>query len=114
MGERFQEEFKKLAPEEQEAYEKKRKEQYDAWEVEVKAFMAQDTWKEYMKEAKKFKVPVKTFLFEKKKTIKTLGGGAAKKPVTKKPAAAYKLFAQEKKTEEVDNEKLEAMWSALD
>lgn len=113
-------EFKQLDQASKDAYEALKREKVKEWEVECKAFMAQERWKEYIAEAKALKLPVKNLLRRKKQAIKKLANGARLVPIPerpesypKKPPGAYALFVKDKRGE-VEVGKLGELWSGLD
>jgi len=102
-------------------YETRRKEKFGEWKVEVEAFMKEETWQEYLKEARRLKVPIKSLLQDKKKQVKFLKTGMRFIPLPSKPETipqrppnAYKLFVKAKKQETSELEKIDEMWKALD
>jgi len=118
---RFKADFDKLAKPVQKEYDNRRKEKFAAWKEEVKAFIAQEHWQEYLKEAKRLKLPVQQLLQDKKATLKKLKNGMRlvtlpSKPDTMpvRPPDAYKLFVREKKKDISEPEKIDEMWKQLD
>merc|ERR1719221_2437075 len=101
-------------------YEATRKERIAAWKVEVQEFMAKEVWQEYLKEAKRLKIPIKQLLQDKKQ-VKKLKNGMRFIPLPEKPETiptrppnAYKIFVKEKRKEIDDPEKIIALWKELD
>lgn len=98
-----------------------RKERFAKWKEDCKEFMANDTWKEYLSECKKLKVPVQSILKDKKKILRKLKNGMAILPLPSKPEgfptrppSAVRLFAKEKLSEIKDKAEIPKMWEALD
>jgi len=98
-----------------------RKERHVKWKEDCKEFMANDTWKEYLAECKKLKVPVESILKEKKKILRKLKNGMAILPLPSKPDGfparppnAVRLFARDKLSEIKDKAEIPKMWEALD
>merc|ERR1712085_191922 len=84
-------------------YETRRKDLLQAYEGEVKQYMQTDHWQEYIKEAKRMKIPVKSLLMHKKKVIKKLQKGMKPQPSSivlpskpfsypSKPKSAIQIF----------------------
>lgn len=118
---KFKKDWDKLDKDVKAEYEVKRKERVKAWEGEVKTFMEKEVWQEYLKEARRLKIPVKQLLSNKKQSIKKLANGMRfvalpDKPETipQKPPNAYKLFLREKKKDLDDPEKIVSMWKEMD
>mmetsp|Transcript_34778 Transcript_34778/g.79742 ORF Transcript_34778/g.79742 Transcript_34778/m.79742 type:complete len:1127 (+) Transcript_34778:19-3399(+) len=80
-------EFTKLEKDVKQEYEAKAAEQKKEYEANVKRFMETDTWKEYVKEARRFKIQPRALLADKKNIIKRLKGGAKEKT----PAVMFPL-----------------------
>mmetsp|Transcript_117715 Transcript_117715/g.293498 ORF Transcript_117715/g.293498 Transcript_117715/m.293498 type:complete len:1229 (-) Transcript_117715:61-3747(-) len=117
----FQKEWEKLDQQAKSTYETAFKEKIKTWQEDVKAFMAQDSWKEYVAEAKRLKVPIKNFLTQKTKALKQLGTGTSSSSMPAKPSGmpskppdAFKLFLKEKKGEIDQVEQITGMWQQLD
>eukprot|EP00932_Pfiesteria_piscicida_P015268 SRR837773.2731.p1 GENE.SRR837773.2731~~SRR837773.2731.p1 ORF type:complete len:774 (-),score=319.63 SRR837773.2731:248-2569(-) len=118
---KFKVEWKKLDRSIQGEYDQKMKDRTAAWKEEVKAFCEEALWKEYLAEAKRLRVPIKTLLTNKNKAISRLKNGMRWTPMPdkpddmpSKPPSAKRLFFREKKPEEPDIEKLAQMWEELD
>jgi len=118
---KFQEEWKKLDKEVKLEFDVRRKEKIQEWKDQVKEFCEQELWKEYLTEAKRLRVPIKTLLSDKKNALKRLKNGMRvvslpEKPedMPSKPPNAFKLFLKEKKQETSDLEKIREMWNELD
>jgi len=119
----FQGEWSKLNAGVKEAYEEKRKEHLRNYEEEVRKFMAGEKWTEYVKEAKRMKIPIRSLLLHKKKVIQKLKDGKPNpnsielpsKPEAypAKPQSAMQIFvAEKKKTVELVAD-ISGMWSKL-
>lgn len=112
--------FDKLDKDTQQEFENKRKQMAEKWKEEVKAFMAKETWQDYLKEARRLKIPVQQLLVDKKQVKKFKNGmrfiPLPDKPETipQKPPNAQKLFIKEKRKEVDSPEKIIAMWKELD
>jgi len=111
----------KLTKPVQKEYDGRRKEKLTSWKEEIKAFMAQEHWQEYIKEARRLKIPVQQLLQDKKATLKKLKNGMRLVTLPSKPESmpvrppdAYKLFVREKKKETSELEKIDEMWKQLD
>merc|ERR1712113_1113913 len=83
--------------------------------------MAKDVWQEYIKEAKRIKVPVRSLLMQKKKMMRRLKNGLMvipqpSRPDTfpSKPPGAYKLFVREKRGEVQALSEIMELWQKLD
>eukprot|EP00931_Biecheleriopsis_adriatica_P084991 TRINITY_DN5912_c0_g1_i1.p1 TRINITY_DN5912_c0_g1~~TRINITY_DN5912_c0_g1_i1.p1 ORF type:complete len:1229 (-),score=455.15 TRINITY_DN5912_c0_g1_i1:71-3757(-) len=116
----FQEEWKKFDKDTKLEYETKRKDKTKAWKEEIKAYMAQDIWKEYIAEAKTLKVPVRNLLMDKKQAIRKLKNGMTLLPLPdkpedmpSKPAQARRLFIRAKKAEGADVTTLPSLWENM-
>lgn len=114
---KYQEEWKKLDKDLKSEFEDKRKELKKAWQEQAKEYMQQDRWKEYIQEAKTFKLPIKNLLSDKKQMIKKLKNGMKlaelpDKPeeMPVKPPGAYKLFVRAKKSEVEDVSQIPGLW----
>jgi len=101
-------------------YEVKRKEELANFEGEVKAFMASEKWQEYVKEAKRLRIPVRSLLYHKKKIMKKIKGPASiplpRRPelFPNKPKSAMQIFTAEKKKEIESIAEIGSMWTELD
>jgi len=105
-------------------YEEKRKELIRTYEDDVKTFMRTERWQEYVKEAKRLRIPVTSLLMHKKKVIKKLQKGMKaspssiplpKKPETfpDKPRAAFQVFTAENRSAGPLAE-IAKLWQGLD
>mmetsp|Transcript_61427 Transcript_61427/g.179555 ORF Transcript_61427/g.179555 Transcript_61427/m.179555 type:complete len:1213 (+) Transcript_61427:101-3739(+) len=99
----------------------KRKESMAKWKDDIKEFMDNDTWKGYIAECKKLKVPMQSILKEKKKVLRKLKNGMSILPLPSKPesfpvrpTSAVKAFFRDKLGEIKDREELPKLWQALD
>ncbi|CAE6967578.1 HMGB2 [Symbiodinium sp. KB8] len=117
---KLKEEWAKLDKEAKNVYDEKRKDRLNEWKEQVKAYMEKQEWKDYIEEAKMLKVPVKSFLPNKKMAIKKLKNGMKiqrlpEKPYNfpAKPPTAQRIFCSEKRKEVEDPSKLLEMWGAL-
>mmetsp|Transcript_130962 Transcript_130962/g.292942 ORF Transcript_130962/g.292942 Transcript_130962/m.292942 type:complete len:795 (+) Transcript_130962:90-2474(+) len=113
---KFQTEWKKLDKPTQSEYDEKRKELYKEWEGKAKEYMELDCWKEYMAEAKRLMIPVKSLLSNKKNTVKRLANGmvlvalpSRPESFPRKPRAAHQLYIREKRQEQSSLEPEAAM-----
>eukprot|EP00933_Yihiella_yeosuensis_P022710 TRINITY_DN17832_c0_g1_i1.p1 TRINITY_DN17832_c0_g1~~TRINITY_DN17832_c0_g1_i1.p1 ORF type:complete len:1215 (-),score=478.94 TRINITY_DN17832_c0_g1_i1:131-3775(-) len=118
--EEMKKEWVKLDKETKLEYEDKRKKSQKAWQDEVKAYMEQPCWKEYIQEAKELKVPVKSLLSQKSKALKKLKSGLVIRPLPDKPdelpgkpPSAKRLYIRKMKDEGADVTKLQEMWNGL-
>jgi len=114
----FTKEWERLDKPSKAAYESTYRDRLTEWEGKVKTFMAQDIWKEYLAEAKEFKVPVKNLLAQKAKALKQLSGGAGMpsrpEAMPTRPPDAYKVFCGERGGEvNGDSERLLKMWEDM-
>ncbi|CAE7618338.1 cka1 [Symbiodinium pilosum] len=117
---KFKEEWRKLDKEAKHVYDEKRQERFTAWKEQVKEYMEQPKWKEYIEEAKMLKLPVKSLLSKKKMAIKKLKNGMKIQPLPEKPENfptkppnAKRIFCSEKRNEVEDPSKLLEMWASL-
>mmetsp|Transcript_56351 Transcript_56351/g.158843 ORF Transcript_56351/g.158843 Transcript_56351/m.158843 type:complete len:1194 (+) Transcript_56351:47-3628(+) len=117
----FRVEFAKLDRETKAEYDATRKAQFKEWEGRVKEYMAMETWQEYLKEAKRLKVPVKSLLLQKKKAVKKLKSGLTVIPAPtrpdlypSKPPGAYKLFVRERRGGVQALSEVMDLWQKLD
>ncbi|CAK0893065.1 unnamed protein product [Prorocentrum cordatum] len=101
---KYKDEFMKLDLATKKEYDNMRKEKVKAWQAEVKEYMEKPMWKEYIAEAKSLKVPIRSLLAQKSKTMKKLKNGMRFIPnperppdMPVKPKQAYSLFVAEKK-----------------
>mmetsp|Transcript_102896 Transcript_102896/g.320623 ORF Transcript_102896/g.320623 Transcript_102896/m.320623 type:complete len:1217 (+) Transcript_102896:71-3721(+) len=101
--------------------EVQKKERQAKWKEDCKEYMANDTWKEYLAECKKLKVPVQSLLKEKKKILRKLKNGMAILPLPSKPESfpvrpqtAIKKFGRDKLGEIKDKSEIPALWTQLD
>lgn len=118
---KYKEEWNKLDKDIKTEFEAKRKEKISLWKEEVRTFMEKESWQEYLKEAKRLKVPIKQLLSNQKKSIKKLKNGMRFVPLPdkpddlpSKPPSAKKLFFREKRKEVEDLEKIDTAWKELD
>jgi len=118
-----QEEWKKLEKTMRDEYEVKRKDCVKAFEVETKGFMDSDTWKDYVKEAKRLKIPIRSLLFNKKKVLRKLGEPLGPSSISmpsrpdtwpEKPKTAVSIFTREKRSAGLDIPQIQEMWKNLD
>ncbi|CAE7251331.1 HMGB2 [Symbiodinium sp. CCMP2592] len=126
---KLKEEWAKLDKEAKNVYDEKRKDRFNEWKEQVKAYMEKQEWKDYIEEAKMLKVPVKSFLPNKKLALpgqfslheikKLKNGMKIQRPPEKpynfpaKPPTAQRIFCSEKRKEVEDPSKLLEMWGAL-
>lgn len=117
---KYKKEWDKLDRDVKSEYDAKRKEKIQIWEKDVRVFMEQAIWQEYLREARRLKLPLKQLLTDKKQ-IKKLKNGMMFVPLPDKPETApqrppnaYKLFVKEKKKEIDDPEKIVSTWKELD
>uniref|UniRef100_A0A7S1WEU3 HMG box domain-containing protein n=1 Tax=Alexandrium catenella TaxID=2925 RepID=A0A7S1WEU3_ALECA len=101
--------------------EVQKKELAAKWKDDCKEFMADETWKEYLAECKKLKVPVQSILKEKKKILRKLKNGMAILPLPSKPEScpakppsAIRMFARDKLGEIKDKAEIPKLWTELD
>lgn len=116
-------EFMKLDKTVKGEYEVKRKEEVMTYEARIKEFMESDRWKDYVKEAKRLRIPVKSLLYHKKKIVKKLANGKISpmsialpaKPdlFPDKPQNAMQMFVAAKKKEGVAIVECSRLWQEL-
>merc|ERR1712136_710463 len=101
-------------------YEVERKEQLKIYEGEIKIFMESEKWTEYVKEAKRLRIPVKHLMLHKKKVVKGLRGTVASVPVPRRPdsypqkgKSALQIFVAEKRGEVGSQIQVAEMWENL-
>ena len=117
----FKAQFAKLDKDTRAEYEVQRKSKIKEWEGEVKEYMNKPKWQEYLKEAKRIRVPVKNLLMQKRKAIKKLKSGLTVIPppsrpedYPSKPPGPYKLFVNEKKLLAIPLDEIAELWKNLD
>lgn len=117
---KFKTDWLKLDRDTKEEFDTKMKEETKVWTEQVKEFMEQPIWKEYLSEAKRLRIQVKHLLSDKKNVIKRLKNGMRVIPLPErpgnmpsKPPKAIKLFTVEKKKVTGDIEKILNMWKEL-
>lgn len=117
-----QAEWFKLDREVKNEYEEKRKELKKSFEQSCKNYMESDKWKDYMKEAKRIRIPIRTLLFNKRMVIKKLNGiitpGSIPLPPKPdiwpdRPKKAMQIFTKEKRSSVEDLSKISEMWNSL-
>ncbi|CAK0891173.1 unnamed protein product [Prorocentrum cordatum] len=113
-------EFMKLDKATKKEYDTSRMEKFKEWQAQVKEYMEKPMWKEYLAEAKRIKVPIKSLLADKGKVIKKLKNGMRfiplpEKPVDMpvKPKQAYSLFVAAKKGS-MELSEMPGAWSNLE
>jgi len=120
---KYQEEWKNLDKELKEEWDTKMKDMMKDWQAQVKGFCEDELWKEYLSEAKRLRVPIKSLLSNKSEVIKRLKNGmrfislpSTPEEMPRKPPGAFKLYAkaQKKEKEISDLEKIGEMWKELD
>mmetsp|Transcript_28063 Transcript_28063/g.60928 ORF Transcript_28063/g.60928 Transcript_28063/m.60928 type:complete len:1274 (-) Transcript_28063:360-4181(-) len=123
-GKKYLDEYKKLDMDMKKEFESKMKELQAEWKAKTKEFCDQELWKEYLSEARRLHVPVKSLLSNKNQAIKRLKNGMRviaipEKPegMPTKPANAFRLFIREKRQEATEGFDLEAAkktWDEMD
>ncbi len=100
----FREHFRALDEATKKEYGNTRVEMHKAWQAEVKEYMGKPMWQDYLKEARRLKVPIKSLLTAKKIVVKRLKNGIRYIPMPEKPPdypqkppTAYSLFCANRK-----------------
>jgi len=117
---KYKEEWVKLDKLARNEYESQMKDKFKQWTEQAKEYMGMEEWKEYVTEAKRLKIPVKSLLRDQKKVIKVLKNGMRVVPLPdkpfdfpSKPADAWRCFTREKKGE-VPVSEMADIWSKMD